>query len=102
MRPESTEEPPITTSEADETDPEAVRQAIRDRAEHRKRRELQKAANQLEAHGGLTAEQRQIITQMATAILDGILAAPESTLKDASAYDEDTVRTAIELFDPNQ
>lgn len=102
MRAESTEESSTTTPETDETDPEAVRQAIRDRAADIKCRELRKAINQLETHGDLTSEQRQIITQMATTIVDEILAAPESTLRDASAYDENTVRTAVELFDANR
>jgi glutamyl-tRNA reductase len=102
MRVDSTEEPSATISEVDETDPEAVRLAIRGRAEALKQRELRKAISQLEARGDLSPEQRHIITQIATAIVDEILAVPESTLNDVSADEEDTVRTAIRLFDPNQ
>lgn len=96
-----TSEKPSAPSDHSEVDPEIVRQAIRVRAEGIKRREVERAFNRLEAYGTLTTEQRQIITQMATTITDEILTAPESMLANASEYDPETVRIAIELFDPD-
>lgn len=88
-------------SDHPEVDPEIVRQAIRVRAESIKRREVERAFNRLEACGTLTTEQRHIIMQMATTITDEILTTPESVLENASEYDSETVRTAVELFDPD-
>lgn len=84
----------------EELDPEAVRGVIRARGEEIKRRELQKAFNRLEANGELTSEQREIIRQMATAIVDAVLAPPQATLEDSQTYDVETVQTAINLFNP--
>ncbi|MEA1931979.1 glutamyl-tRNA reductase [Halohasta litorea] len=80
-------------------DPEAVKQSIRAHGERIKQQELQQAMNRLEAHGTLTAEQRRIVDEMATAILDEILSSPESVLE-ADDHDPETVRTAVDLFDP--
>lgn len=93
-----------TTESADaaEIDPEVAREAIRDSAEELERRELERAVDRLEARGTLTPAQRRTVARMATAIVDALLAAPESTLRHASACDEDAVRVAIELFDPDQ
>lgn len=89
-------------SDREELDPEAVRGVIRARGEEIKRRELQKAFDRLEANGELTSEQREIIRQMATAIVDGVLAAPEVALEDSQKFGRETVKTAVELFDPDQ
>ncbi|MFC6723077.1 glutamyl-tRNA reductase [Halobium palmae] len=100
MRPEPPAELSLT-AEIDGIDPEMVRQLIRRRADDLKRRELQKAFDQLEARGTLTPEERRIIAQMATNIVDQILAAPESAVEDISEYEPGTVRTVIELFGPD-
>jgi len=39
---------------------------------------------------------------MATAIVDDIIAAPITVLDETSAYDDETVETALELFDPTE
>jgi glutamyl-tRNA reductase len=89
-------------SDREELDPEAVRGTIRAHGEEIKGRELQKAFNRLDANGELTSEQREIVRQMATAIVDGVLAAPELALKDTRQVDRETMQTAIGLFDPDQ
>lgn len=90
------------TSKLDEPDPERVRRAIRDRGEEIKRRELRRAFARLDAHGDLTAAQRDAVERMATAIVDGVLAAPEAMLQRTADHDRETVRTAVELFDPGE
>jgi hypothetical protein len=82
-------------------DPDAVRRAIRDRAREIECRERSRALDRLEAHGEVTAEQRRVIGELASGIVDGILAGPESALGEASAADTGTVRTAAALFDPD-
>lgn len=89
-------------SDASELDPEAVRNAIRARGEEIKRQELEQAFNQLESQGTLTDRRRQIIRHLATAIVDGVLQPPESALSDTPDHDPETVRTAVELFDPDR
>lgn len=79
----------------------STEKAIRARAEDIKRRELQQAFDRLETCGTLTTAQRQIITQMATTIVDEMLTAPESMLTDVSEHDRETVQTAVELFNPD-
>ncbi|WP_423746917.1 hypothetical protein V5735_22575 (plasmid) [Haladaptatus sp. SPP-AMP-3] len=83
-----------------EADPEAVRRAIHRRGAELERREVARAVERLGGEDGLTAEQRAVIERMATAIVNGIVATPDSVLQDAST-DDDAVRTAIELFDPD-
>jgi hypothetical protein len=89
-------------SDPREVDPEAVRQAIRDRAGEIRRREHSRAIDRLEARGELSARQRQVLAETAAAIVDGILAGPESTLAEASDADCETVETAATLFDPDE
>lgn len=102
MKTDSREQLFATVFESDDIDPETVRQAIRTHADDLKRQELQTAFDRLEARRTLTPEQRQIIIQMATAIVDGVLAAPEETLEDATECDREIVRTAVELFDSDR
>lgn len=79
-------------------DLEGVKQSIRSHGERIKQQELQQAETRLEAHGTLPSDQRQIVDEMATAILDEILSSPESVLE-ADDHDPETVRTAVDLFD---
>lgn len=88
-----------TPTETDEPDPEAVRKAIQERSEGIKRQEIEQAFDHLSGHETLTKQQREAITQMATAIVKGVLRAPDTTLADATHHDREIVRTAIELFD---
>ena len=98
--PTERQSPPL--SGRDDADPEAVRAAIRARAEEIERAELREAFDRLDARGTLTPEQRRIIGRMAAAIVDGVLTAPESVLEDVTRQDRETVRTALELFDPER
>ena len=85
-----------------DTDASATQQAIRRQAERIKARELQQAYNRLEADRSVSATEQAILDAMATAIVDEIVAAPVAVLDRADAYDDDTVETALELFDPNE
>jgi glutamyl-tRNA reductase len=102
MNADSPEWPSTVDAERDDVDPVAVRRAILARGEAVKRRELQEAVDRLESLGSLTDEQRRIVAEMATAIVDDVLAAPESALDDSAEDDLDTVLTAIELFGPDR
>ena len=94
--------PSIVPSKLDEEAPEAVSRAIHCRGEELKQRELERAFSRLTARCDLTQQQQEIIEHMASAIVDGILATPDSALEHTSAYDARTVRAAIELFDPDR
>ena len=93
----------VTPASGDaEPNPEVVRRAIRARGREIKRRELQRAFDRFQAHETLTDRRRRIIERMATAIVDGVLHAPDATLADADEYDRETVRTAVGFFDPDR
>jgi glutamyl-tRNA reductase len=83
-------------------DAEAVRAAIRARAEEIERAQLREAFDRLDAGGTLTPERRRIVRQMAATIVEGVLAAPESVLEDRTEQDRETARVAIDLFDPDR
>jgi glutamyl-tRNA reductase len=71
-------------------------------AERVKNHEVGTAIARLEANGELTDEQRQIVESLGDALVGKLLAAPTSSLRDAAAEDDwETIRTALELFDPD-
>lgn len=78
-----------------------IKRSIRAHSERLKQQELQQAVTQLEADETLTSEQRRIVDEMATAILDQILSSPEAVLTNCEEHDPETVRTAVDLFDPD-
>ncbi|GAB3687633.1 glutamyl-tRNA reductase [Salinarchaeum chitinilyticum] len=70
-------------------------------AEAIKTAEVQRAIEQAEADGELSAAQREAIESMADALVNKLLAAPTSSLRDAAAKDDwTTIQTALQLFDP--
>ncbi len=70
-------------------------------ADRVKAREVDRALSKLEAQGGLTEEQRETVEDMADALVGQLLAAPTSSLRDAAGEDDwETIRTALQLFDP--
>ncbi|OYR56064.1 glutamyl-tRNA reductase [Halorubrum halodurans] len=70
-------------------------------ADRVKARELDRALTKLEAQGGLTDDQRETVEAMADALVGQLLAAPTRSLRDAAGEDDwETIRTALELFDP--
>nr|WP_248516702.1 glutamyl-tRNA reductase [Salinarchaeum laminariae] len=70
-------------------------------AEAIKAAEVQRAIEQAEADGDLSAGQREAIESMADALVNKLLAAPTSSLRDAAAEDDwTTIQTALRLFDP--
>lgn len=75
-----------------------VRQQLQRRAEEIAQTEYQKACNRLQARGSLTSEEREIISTMATAIAEAILADIDSSLETAPD-DSDTAQTVATLFE---
>ena len=70
-------------------------------ADRVKAREVDRALSRLESQGGLTDEQRETVEDMADALVGQLLAAPTSSLRDAAGEDDwETIRTALQLFDP--
>ncbi|TKX69908.1 glutamyl-tRNA reductase [Halorubrum sp. SP9] len=70
-------------------------------ADRVKARELDRAMSKLEAQGELTDEQRETVADMADALVGQLLAAPTRSLRDAAGEDDwETIRTALQLFDP--
>ena len=70
-------------------------------AERVKAREVETAVSQLEAAGDLTDDQREAVESMADALVGQLLAAPTKSLREAAVEDDwETIRTAMELFDP--
>ena len=70
-------------------------------ADRIKAREVDTAVSQLEAAGDLTDEQREAVESMADALVGQLLSAPTKSLRDAAVDDDwSTIRTAMELFDP--
>ncbi|MFC4990477.1 hypothetical protein [Saliphagus infecundisoli] len=90
----------MSVSDQDDLDPEAVQSALRAYGDEIKRKEIQRMFNRLEANQEFTCEQREIIRQMATAIVEGVLTAPE--LEDNQRYDDEDVQTIVSLFDLDQ
>jgi glutamyl-tRNA reductase len=75
--------------------------AMHENAERLKDHEVQTALSRLEAAGDLTDQQRQVVESLADSLVGKLLAAPTSSLRDAAAEDDwETIRTALELFDP--
>jgi glutamyl-tRNA reductase len=70
-------------------------------AEAIKTAEVERAIEQAETDGELSAAQREAIESMADALVNKLLAAPTSSLRDAAAEDDwTTIQTALRLFDP--
>jgi glutamyl-tRNA reductase len=57
--------------------------------------------SKLEAQGDLNDEQRETVEDLADALVGQLLAAPTRSLRDAAGEDDwETIRTALQLFDP--
>ncbi|WP_193309083.1 glutamyl-tRNA reductase [Halorubrum halophilum] len=70
-------------------------------ADRVKAREVDRAVSKLEAQGDLTDEQRETVEDLADALVGQLLAAPTRSLRDAAGEDDwETIRTALQLFDP--
>ncbi len=70
-------------------------------ADRVKAREVDRAVTKLEAQGDLTDDQRETVESMADALVGQLLAAPTRSLRDAAGEDDwETIRTALQLFDP--
>ena len=87
--------------DADTVDATAVQEALRTQGERIAQQEAEQALTRLEAHGTLTPAQREIVEELAMAICTEILSSPVSALDTTDEYDAETIRTAIELFDPD-
>ncbi len=81
---------------------DALISGIYTKAERIKERELQQALSRLEARGDLPPAQQEAVESMADAIVSSLLADPTTELRDAAeAADNRTLRTAVDLFDPD-
>lgn len=70
-------------------------------AERMKRRELDRALTKLEAQGELNDDQRETVEAMADSLVSQLLAPPTRSLREAAGQDDlETIRTAMQLFDP--
>ena len=70
-------------------------------ADRVKAREVDRAVSKLESQGDLTEAQRKTVEDMADALVGQLLAAPTRSLRDAAGEDDwETIRTALQLFDP--
>jgi glutamyl-tRNA reductase len=76
--------------------------AMYESADRLKQRELATAVSRLEAAGELTDEQREVVEGLADALVSRLLAAPTESLRTAAEHDDwETIRTALDLFDPS-
>jgi len=76
--------------------------AMYEGAERMKAEEVDEALSRLEASGGVSDEQREVIESMADALVSQLLAAPTRSLRDAAEHDDwTTISTALRLFDPS-
>lgn len=75
--------------------------AMYEGAERIKARELRTAVSKLEAEGGVSEAEQEILESMADALVGQLLSAPTESLRDAAENDDwSTIRTALELFGP--
>jgi glutamyl-tRNA reductase len=66
-----------------------------------KSHELDRALTKLEAQGDLNEEQRETVEAMADSLVSQLLAPPTRSLREAAGQDDwETIRTAMQLFDP--
>lgn len=84
--------------EGPEYDAESLRSAIRARRETILQRELGRAFGRLEAHGTLTDRQREILEEMARAIVDDVLRPSGAALAVNVEDDPEAVQTVTELL----
>ena len=79
---------------------EAIR-GMYEGAERMKGRELDRALTKLEAQGELNDDQRETVEALADSLVSQLLAPPTESLREAAGEDDwNTIRTAMELFDP--
>lgn len=89
-----------TQEDGDDVDREAVLDHIESRAAAIRERQLDRTLSQCAANGDLTPGQERAVETMAENIVESLLDAPRTTVEDAS--DPEKLRTALDLFDPDQ
>jgi glutamyl-tRNA reductase len=103
----TTDQPDHTTDRPDATaDGQAdvasdVADSVRLQSERVADREVQQALRKLEARGDLTAGQQRAVQEMADGIVESLVAAPARTVEAAREADDETLRTVVDLFDPD-
>jgi glutamyl-tRNA reductase len=76
--------------------------AMHESADRLKRREVTTAITRLESAGDLTERQREVVESLGDALVGKLLAPPTTSLREAAVADDwDTIRTALDLFDPD-
>ena len=78
---------------------EAAIAAIREKGERIKRREVEQLLRELDATEDSADERREVVEELADAIVSRLLAVPIASLREAAA-DDRAIETAITLFDP--
>jgi len=79
-------------------DPSRVTRQLERRAESVKRDELEEALSELDRRGGLTAQQRRVVSELAATLAHAVVAEPKLAARDPRCEPE-TVRTIAWLFD---
>ena len=81
---------------------DAVIRAMYQGADRIKDEQLSRALDSLDARGGLTEAQEDVVVDLADALVSQLLAIPTESLREAAAEDDwETISTALELFDPS-
>jgi glutamyl-tRNA reductase len=94
-----TQEPRALDEASERSDPDRARLALREWADEVKREQLHEALAQLEGDGTLTAEQRRILEEMSSAIVDDLLSGPEARLASDRKTSQEVRETVFDLFD---
>lgn len=76
-----------------------VQRELERRAETVKRAELEEALSELKSRGGLTDEQRRVVTTLADTLAHELVADPKLAATRESRREPATVRTIVRLFD---
>ena len=81
---------------------DAVIAAMYESADRIKRQEVETALSRLEeTEAGISDAQREIVGELAAALVNQLLAAPTKSLREAAGEDDwETITTALGLFDP--
>jgi glutamyl-tRNA reductase len=78
-------------------DPEAVVERIRERAARIREREVDRAVKRMAAAGGLTEPQCETVRAMGESLTASLVDPPVEGIEEAD--DEETLATAVELFE---
>lgn len=81
------------------SDPKRAQRTLQEWADEVKREQLQEAVERLEAQGHLSEEQRRVLEDMSTSIVDELLASVEAELAADGPAGRQRVRAILTIFD---